>query len=486
MTDSDKIQTLPLPFLERMKEMLGDDYDAFLKSYKNPRTYGLRVNTAKLSCQDFQALSPFPIRPIPWINTGYFYEEESRPARCPYYQAGLYYLQEPSAMSPASRLPIEPGDFVLDLCAAPGGKATALGAALNDTGFLLANDISTSRARALLRNLELFGMKNMLVTDEKPAKLAQRFPAFFNKILLDAPCSGEGMFRKEEALARDWTPEKSAELSDIQKDLVLKATDMLRPGGMLLYSTCTFSPGEDEEVVAYLLRQRPDMELMEMPGYEGFSSGRPEYAGTADTSDSEIALSLNAFNPEELQKCVRIFPHKMDGEGHFLALFRKKGDSLPPVFRFSAKGPDINTRKWLEEFFSEIGLKTIGDQEFDWNRVEVRKDKVYYQLPFPLDLRGISFLRNGLYLGDLKKKRFEPSQPLALALHKGDVEAVISLPVSDERLTRYLKGETLMIEPEEAAHKKGWHLLCVDSYPLGFGKLVNGILKNKYPAGWRV
>ena len=340
MTDSDKIQTLPLPFLERMKEMLGDDYDAFLKSYKNPRTYGLRVNTAKLSCQDFQALSPFPIRPIPWINTGYFYEEESRPARCPYYQAGLYYLQEPSAMTPASRLPIEPGDFVLDLCAAPGGKATALGAALNDTGFLLANDISTSRARALLRNLELFGMKNMLVTDEKPAKLAQRFPAFFNKILLDAPCSGEGMFRKEEALARDWTPEKSAELSDIQKDLVLKAADMLRPGGMLLYSTCTFSPCEDEEVVAYLLRQRPDMELIEMPGYEGFSSGRPEYAGTADTSDSEIALSLNAFNPEELQKCVRIFPHKMDGEGHFLALFRKKGDSLPPVFRFSAKGPD--------------------------------------------------------------------------------------------------------------------------------------------------
>ena len=197
-------------------------------------------------------------------------------------------------------------------------------------------------------------------------------------------------------------------------------------------------------------------------------------------------LSLNAFNPEELQKCVRIFPHKMDGEGHFLALFRKKGDSLPPVFRFSAKGPDKNTRKWLEEFFSEIGLKTIGGQEFDWNRVEVRKDKVYYQLPFPLDLRGISFLRNGLYLGDLKKNRFEPSQPLALALHKGDVEAVISLPVSDERLTRYLKGETLMIEPEEAAHKKGWHLLCVDGYPLGFGKLVNGILKNKYPAGWRV
>ena len=478
MTDSDKIKTLPLPFLERMKEMLGDDYDAFLESYGNPRTYGLRVNTAKLSCQDFEELSPFEIRPIPWISNGYFYNEESRPARCAYYQAGLYYLQEPSAMTPASRLPIEPGDFVLDLCAAPGGKATALGAALNDKGFLLANDISTSRARALLRNLELFGIKNMLVTDEKPARLAQRFPAFFNKILLDAPCSGEGMFRKEEALARDWTPEKSAELSDIQKDLILKAADMLRPGGMMLYSTCTFSPCEDEEVVAYLLQERPDMELMEMPGYEGFSEGRPEFASEP--------VSQGSFAPSSLRKCVRIFPHKMDGEGHFLALFHKKGDSLPPFFRPAGKGPDKNTRKWLEEFFAEIGLHTLGGQEFDWKRVEIRKDKVYYQLPFPLDLRGISFLRNGLYLGDLKKNRFEPSQPLALALHKEDIEATISLSVSDERITRYLKGETLNIEPEEAARKKGWHLLCADGYPIGFGKLVNGILKNKYPAGWRV
>ena len=484
--DSDKLSALPQAFLQRMEDMLGDDFEPFLAAYEQPRTYGLRVNTAKISCEEFEQIVPFEVKKIPWVSNGYFYNEDVRPSRCALYQAGLYYLQEPSAMTPASRLPIEPGEFVLDLCAAPGGKATALGAALNDTGFLLANDISTSRARALLRNLELFGMKNMLVTDEKPAKLAQRFPDFFNNMLIDATCSGVGMFRKGEGLGRVWSPEKSGALSDIQKFLGLKAADMLRPGGMLLYSTCTFSPCEDEEVVAYLLRQRPDMELMEMPGYEGFSSGRPEYAGTADTSDSEIALSLNAFNPEELQKCVRIFPHKMDGEGHFLALFRKKGDSLPPVFRFSAKGPDKNTRKWLEEFFSEIGLKTIGGQEFDWNRVEVRKDKVYYQLPFPLDLRGISFLRNGLYLGDLKKNRFEPSQPLALALHKGDVEAVISLPVSDERLTRYLKGETLMIEPEEAAHKKGWHLLCVDGYPLGFGKLVNGILKNKYPAGWRV
>ena len=264
---------LPESYLKTMKDMLGDDYDAYLESFNDKRLYGLRVNNLKISTEDFLKISPFKLKPIPWIKNGFYYEEDDKPAKHPYYYAGLYYIQEPSAMTPASRLPIEPGDFVLDLCAAPGGKATALGAALNDTGFLLANDISTSRARALLRNLELFGMKNMLVTDEKPAKLAQRFPAFFNKILLDAPCSGEGMFRKEEALAHDWTPEKSAELSDIQKDLVLKAADMLRPGGMLLYSTCTFSPEENEQTIEYLLQEYPEFKICEMEGYEGFADG---------------------------------------------------------------------------------------------------------------------------------------------------------------------------------------------------------------------
>ena len=372
-------------------------------------------------------------------------------------------------MTPASRIPIEPGDKVLDLCAAPGGKATAAGADLQGQGLLVANDISTSRARALLRNLELFGIPNIFVANETPAKLTKTFPEFFDKIILDAPCSGEGMFRKEEALAKDWTPEKSRELSEIQKELVLQAADMLRPGGLLLYSTCTFAPAEDEQTVSYLLENRPDMELAEMENYEGFSQGVPEWGNG---------------NPE-LTKCIRIFPHKMNGEGHFLALFHKKGQSIQESSRPHIK-PDKNAFPLIEEFLNEIGLKTLGGQPFDWERVEVRKDKVYYLPPVLSDFRGITFLRNGLYLGDLKKNRFEPSQPLALAIRKGEAEAVISLPVSDERLTRYLKGETLNIEPEEATHKKGWHLLCADGYPVGFGKLVNQILKNKYPAGWRV
>ena len=186
---------LPPAFLTRMEEMLGSEYSDFLASFDAPRTYGLRVNTSKINCRDFEKLTPFSIRSIPWIKNGYFYEEDVRPSRCPYYQAGLYYLQEPSAMTPASRIPIEPGDRVLDLCAAPGGKATAAGAALQGQGLLVANDISTSRARALLRNLELFGIPNVFVANEAPAKLTKAFPEFFDKIILDAPCSGEGMFR---------------------------------------------------------------------------------------------------------------------------------------------------------------------------------------------------------------------------------------------------------------------------------------------------
>lgn len=469
MNENIKTSSLPQPFLSRMEEMLGEDYPLFLESYNNPRTFGLRVNTSKISCEEFERIAPFPVRPIPWVKNGYFYDEESRPARCPYYQAGLYYLQEPSAMTPASRIPIKPGDYVLDLCAAPGGKATAAGAALMGEGLLVANDISTSRARALLRNLELFGIPNVFVANETPEKLAKAFPEFFHKIILDAPCSGEGMFRKEEALIRDWTLEKSENLAAIQRTLLLQAADMLRPGGMLLYSTCTFAPNEDEGSISYLLEQRPEMELLEIPGYEGFSPGLPS-CGNGDP---------------RLKRCVRIFPHKMNGEGHFLALLQKPGQTITERNPPRTKG-DKAAFALMEAFFEEIGMKSLGGHPFDWNRVEIRADKVYYLPPVTGNFRGLSFLRNGLYLGDLKKNRFEPSQPLALAFRKGEVHACISLPVTDPRLTRYLKGETLQIESGEAPGPKGWHLLCVDGYPIGFGKLVNQTFKNKYPAGWRV
>ncbi len=304
---------LPEAFEKRMRDMLGAEFDAYMSGYQDTRQYGLRVNPLKISGEELEKNTSFHLSPIPWTHDGYFYREEDQPARHPYYSAGLYYLQEPSAMTPASRLPVTPGERVLDLCAAPGGKATALGAALQGKGVLVANDISNSRAKALLKNLELFGIPNAFVTNEIPGKLAESFEGFFDKVLVDAPCSGEGMFRKDPAVIKTWDEERPEYFAKLQKDILKNAVKMLRPGGMLLYSTCTFAPVENEGSISWLLEEFPEMELQTMEGYEGFAPGHPEW-GNGDPA---------------LVKCVRIWPHRMNGEGHFLALLRKAGNCAP-------------------------------------------------------------------------------------------------------------------------------------------------------------
>ncbi len=458
-------QYLPSDFLSRMKDMLGEEYPSFLESYHTPPMLGLRVNTKKISTEEFLKISPFSLTPVPWVENGFFYEAGTQPSRHPYYSGGLYYLQEPSAMTPASRLPLQPGDCVLDLCAAPGGKATELGARLQGKGLLVANDISASRARALLRNLELCGIENALVTNETPVRLAGFFPEFFDKILVDAPCSGEGMFRKDSDVAKAWDKDKPAYFAKLQREILDRAVSMLKPGGMLLYSTCTFSAEENEGSISYLLENFPEMKLTDLEWYPGFSSGRPEW-GNQDPA---------------LKKCARIFPHKMEGEGHFLALLKKEGEpvsglDLPPTIRKTEK----STRKLLESFFSSVLTP------YDPQRIEVRGQNVYY-LP-ELDtgiLKGIKFLRNGLFLGELKKNRFEPAQPLAMNLHADSCASVLRLSPDDQRLSRYLRGETLVLSEEEIQGLSGWSLVCAGDFPLGFGKLTGNLMKNKYPAGWR-
>lgn len=474
--------TLPIEFLSRMKELLGEEYEDFMKSYEEPRQYGLRVNTLKLTTKEWDDLAPFPIEPIPWTTNGYFYPGDVRPARHPFYQAGLYYLQEPSAMTPAARLPIEPGEYVLDLCAAPGGKATELGARLKGQGLLVANDISTSRARALLRNLELFGISNGFVTNEIPARLTRAFPEFFDKILLDAPCSGEGMFRKEPEVASAWYPERPEELSKIQRDLIGQAIRMLRPGGLLLYSTCTFAPIENEGTISYVLEEFPEMELLDMEGCT------PGNASEGPSRSSSIQEEKGGFSPgvpawgngdERLKKCVRIWPHRMDGEGHFLCLLKKPGERLPRKEAMVQTKLEKNASKLLREFFGKV------KKEFPFTRMEVRGEKVYLLPDACYSVKGIKFLRNGCYLGDLKKNRFEPSQQLAMMLQGDDWDSVLRLDTQDERIDRYLRGETLNLTQEETTQCQGWTLVCVDNYALGWGKAVGSILKNKYAQGWR-
>ncbi len=467
---------LPQSFLDSMKEILGEDYEAFLAGFDGQRQYGLRVNTLKMNLEEFERIAPFHLKKVPWISNGYFYEAEDAPAKHPFYSAGLYYLQEPSAMTPASRLKVQPGERVLDLCAAPGGKATEFGAALQGEGLLVANDINTARARALLRNLELFGISNSFVTNEPPHVLAERFPEFFHKIMVDAPCSGEGMFRKNPAVVDSWQEKGPEYFSKLQREIIVQAADMLLPGGMMFYSTCTFSPLENEKTITHLLKERPDMEVIPMEDYEGFAEGLTSYRG-------------EVFD-ESCKLCRRIWPHKMSGEGHFMALLHKKSGaqqqvqqtvSQSSIWWEKCKGLNKEQKAAAEDFFSHVNIA------YDGKRIDVRGDNLYY-LPAPkYDGRGLHFLRNGLFIGEFKKKRFEPSQPFALALHAQDFDQVLDFPADDERLSRYLRGETLDVSDLIAGEKKrkGWQLVMVAGHPLGFGKLVNNNLKNKYPAGWR-
>ncbi len=465
--------SLPADFKEKMKQLLGEEYEAYLKSFEEPCHNGLRINRLKLDRETWQQISPFSLEPVPWIENGFYYfsdtadaEENSRPSRHPYYYAGLYYLQEPSAMTPANLLPVEPGDLVLDICAAPGGKSTELGAKLQGKGLLFSNDISNSRAKALLKNLEMAGISNFCVASEAPEKLSGLLPEFFDKILVDAPCSGEGMFRRDPDMIKSYEKQGPAEYVPIQRSIVSEAVKMLKPGGLLLYSTCTFDQEENEGTIQYLLEQFPDMKLLELPHREGFSRG--------------IGLP----------QCVRLFPHQIQGEGHFIALLQK--DSAATKDETSGQNKPACSLEKLAGAEAAAFLSSISKPLPPCQLLE--KNGSLYLLPEAVAALGekqrkrIRFLRTGLLLGEIKKGRFEPSQALAMALKKEDYPSSIDFSPKDERVIRYLKGETIALNGEEADSLNSrfpWVLVCTGGFPLGWAKHLNGSLKNKYYPGWR-
>lgn len=450
-------------YLNRMRDLLGEEeFSAYLKSFDEERLYGLRVNTAKVTPEAFPELVSWDLKPVPWIPNGFYYEGTERPAKDPYYYAGLYYLQEPSAMTPAMLLPVKPGDRVLDLCGAPGGKSTELGVKLAGKGVLISNDISNSRAKALLKNLELWGISNICVTSETPDKLADVFGPWFDKILIDAPCSGEGMFRKDDDMVKSYEERGPEYYSEIQKEITDQAVRMLAPGGLLLYSTCTFSRCEDEEIICHILENHQEMELIRLPLFEGASGG----------------IGLDG--------CIRLFPHKIKGEGHFISLLRKNGGGAERTAAGSRersrtepqgkKAPALPTK--LTDFLA------LMNREFEDSRIMIKNDSVYYLPENFVPAKELRYLRTGLLLGELKNKRFEPGQVLAMTLHAEEFRQTISWKKEDDRVIRYLKGETISLTPEEGP-VKGWCLVCVDGYPLGFAKGTGMALKNKYYPGWR-
>ncbi|MBQ8167348.1 MAG: RsmB/NOP family class I SAM-dependent RNA methyltransferase [Lachnospiraceae bacterium] len=457
---------LPKLFEDNMIKLLGDEYEQYKACLDKPMHHGIRINTMKISVEDFLKINPFHLKPVPWCNNGFYYDEAvDKPSKHPYYYAGLYYIQEPSAMTPAAVLPVEKGDRVLDICAAPGGKSTELATKLDGTGVLVSNDISASRAKALLKNLEVFGATNALIISEAPYKLSERFAGYFDKILIDAPCSGEGMFRKSNSMITAWENNGNQLFSDLQLSILKEVVKMLKPGGKILYSTCTFAPLENEKSVEYLLSLDESLKICDFDKYEYFDNGHPEW------SDSGNA---------DLVKCARLWPHRIEGEGHFVALVEKDGTLVNSGNSGSYPIKKAKLDKEVIDFFSKF------NKSFDFNRFEQSQDKLYYIPDTVPAVRGLRILRCGLYLGEIKKNRFEPSQSLAMSLKFHDYKNVINLSSHDERVSKYLKGETIDVDDVMDDCSNGWALICVDSYPLGWGKLNNGVLKNKYLPGWRL
>ncbi len=441
------MEKLPQNYLDEAKTIFKDEYDDYLESLSSIQVNGLRVNTQKISVEEFIKIAPFKLEKIPWTDDGFYFDEQDRPSKHPYYYAGLYYIQEPSAMLPAQSLPIDENDIVLDACAAPGGKSLKLADKLNNTGILFSNDISVSRAQILLSNLERHGVKNSFVIAEDLLKL-DRFDNCFDKILLDAPCSGQGMFRKQPELVKSYIEKGSDYYAPVQKQLICKAVEMLKEGGMMVYSTCTFSKKENEDVVEYALEKYPQLKVVPLRRSEGFVSGLTR----------------------KTENCARLYPHRIKGEGHFVALLQK-GDKK------ENKNIEANTvNKPDDLFFRNI------DMSFSNGNFIRRENRLYFEPDHPFDLKGLRVLRSGLYLGESRHDRFEPSLALALALKEKEYKNTVSLSIEDERVLKYLRCETINVSDFD---KEGYVLIAVEGYPLGFGIVNKGILKNKYPANYR-
>lgn len=455
---------LPLDFTKKMERLLGSEVDEFFQSFNEPRASGLRLNTTKISGQEWEQVSPFRIEKIPFAKHGYYFDEEKdQPGKHPYHAAGLYYIQEPSAMFIASQLDLEKSDKVLDLCAAPGGKSTQIAAEIGREGFLLANEIHPKRVRALSENIERFGLSNTVVTNETPEKLSRHFGNFFDKILVDAPCSGEGMFRKDPEAVNYWSQKHVAACAAKQRDILEDAYHMLKPGGTLVYSTCTFSPEENEQTIESFLSRHEDMELLPILHDHGVEPGRPEWT---------------VWKRTDIAGTARLWPHRLKGEGHFAAkMYKRRGGSVQhlPLERH------VKLSKRQEKDWNAFLEQTL--QNFDrGGRAFFQYNDQLYLLPENCpQLKGLRLVRPGLHLGGFKKNRFEPNHALALFLKPGQCRHQKDLASDGDDWLRYLKGETLPGSNEN----RGWVLMTVDGFPLGWSKETNSILKNFYPKGLR-
>lgn len=437
--------SLPSDFVVRMQALFGDEYKDFEKSFTTAESsVGIRINTLKSSAADKLSALPDSFDPVPWCKDGRYGDKSLLNGKHPYHAAGLFYFQEPSAMAAVPLACIKPGERVLDLCAAPGGKSTQAAAMLAGKGLLVANELVPSRAKILSENIERMGVKNAVVTNEAPEKLAKKYPEYFDCIILDAPCSGEGMFRKEPQALTEWSSEHSDACAVRQKHIAESAVKMLAPGGRLVYSTCTFSYCENEGVAEYITSANPDIHLIPSVA-SGLSKGFDKQGLTA-----------------------RILPHKARGEGHFAALFEKDGEK-PQRQPITPSNAPKEFCEFADKYLKKLPVGiyiTFGDR--------------LYLMPEKLDIKNIKVLRAGLELGEIRKGRFIPSHALALALNAEDFVNTVNFEATAPEIKAFMHGETL------TASINGWCAVLVDGYPLGWAKGSDGILKNHYPKHIRI
>lgn len=457
-----------------MRRLLGAEAEAFESSLTAAVSIGLRVNTLKISVEEFVRRSPWPLTPVPWCPTGFVVPAGERPALHPFHAAGLYYLQDPAAMAVTEALDPRPGEAVLDLAAAPGGKSTHLAAASGDVGLLVANDVHGGRARELSRNLERWGARNVLVVNETPDRLTRHWSERFDAVLLDAPCSGEGMFRKNPDAALHWSEQSVAACASRQQTLLSEAAGMVRPGGRLAYSTCTFGPRENEQVVDEFLSSHPDWRLLDTR-LPGVARGRHEWATAGPRS-------------AELDRAVRLWPHLHAGEGHFVAVLHREGEpeqetevrgTAGPGSNFAGKSPGGLEAQTID-LWERFRIEQLAADPLPEHSLLVRRDGLYAVPPTAPDTTRLRVLRPGLWLGTALRGRFVPSHSLALALRPTDAARSLDLQPDDPELVRYLAGAEL-----ERSGDDGWTLVTVAGHPLGWGRRARNIVKNHYPKGLR-
>lgn len=435
-------------FKIQMKDLLKDEYDDFMKALSLPHKKAFYLNPLKKGSLSY--LNQNYIQQHVVVKDGYYFDYENYPlGKSPFFACGLYYIQEPSAMLVSHFLDIKENDYILDMCAAPGGKTCAIASRLSNDGLMIANDIVSLRAKILSENIERFALKNTIVTNCDPLAFTKILPEFFDKIVLDAPCSGEGMFRKSDAAIETWSIEKVKECAYIQRQLIDSAMTLLKPGGQLIYSTCTYNTIENEQQVQYIL-DHYDCELVPLQKSHGMQEGI------------------------QMKEAVRLYPHHYVGEGHFIALIQKHGNSKPSKIKAMKPSISKQNQQLVQDFYKTYLNIKCPTQLYD------NKQHVYAILPQFPELKGIRILRNGLYLGECKKNRFEPSLALALTLHKKDVKQYYSFHENDQKIINYLHGETII-----GTNQKGYGVLFVEDYPLSFYKESNKQAKNLYPKGLR-